>query len=445
MNAIEKNIVDFLHDFNIENSQNTYLVAFSGGYDSMCLLNCLKNVCSNRIVAIHLNHNWRGEESNKEEQNCADFCSKIGIEFYSEGVNVAPNETDSRKIRYDFFQKCSKKFHSNIIFTAHNKNDNAETLIFRICHGTGIRGLQGILPKRDIYYRPLLNIERKDIEAYCRENNLTPNHDSSNDDNIHKRNLIRNEILPQMYKINQSVIDNINSLSVIAQEETDIIKEYIKNILSNISQNEKISTKKFLELSEPVKNRILYELITPLLSGDYDKQRLLILKEFINDNKLSKSGKTISITTDKWLFVSDKFIEIISKNEKNNLYVHITKEGEYEFDGIYINITKCDTKPDKLPASDSRFIYADLSRGGLNVLNLFLRHRTDGDIIQPIGLKGTQKLKKLLNSHKIPNHEKDKLIILSNDKEVLWCAGVCISDKIKIKNKPTHKIEIVTK
>ena len=442
MNTICQTIKEFIKKYDIEN--NTYLVGFSGGYDSMCLLHALKSVCNNRIIAIHLNHNWRGEESDREEQNCIDFCKQIGVEFYSEKLppNTPQTETVARNLRYEFFENCAKKFDTNIIFTAHNKNDNAETLIYRIAHGTGVSGLQGISEKRPPFYRPILNIERTDIEKYCKDNNLSPNFDSSNNDTIHKRNLIRSEIMPQLQKINPNTVNNINSLSQIAKEETEIVKEYVTKILENITKENKILTQEFFNQSDALQKRILYETISPLFPQDYDQERIYTIWKFLKENKRSKSGKIISLTTDKWIFINEKYIEIITKQESKKIDIHITKEGEYKDGGICINISKCDTNLDESFRGNGRTVFVDLR--GLD-FDFHLRTRQEGDIIQPLGMNGTQKLKKYLNSRKIPNHEKDNLLFLTQGKEILWAIDIGLSDKIKIKTKPTHKITITIK
>ena len=156
-------------------SDEPYLVAFSGGADSMCLLHVLNSVSDNKIIAIHLNHNWRGKESDDEEAECRRFCDKLDIDFYSEKLsgNVQKTETAAREARYVFFLKCAKKFNSKVIFTAHNANDNAETVLYRIVKGTGIDGLAGIYEVRKPFYRPLLSVSRKDIETYCSETNIS--------------------------------------------------------------------------------------------------------------------------------------------------------------------------------------------------------------------------------------------------------------------------------
>lgn len=438
MNEIHQKIELFLNSYNLNNPELTYLVAFSGGFDSMCLLESLRKITPNKIVAVHLNHGWRGEESDLEEENCKNFCSKIGVEFYSERLpdTVAKTETAAREARYDFLKKCAKKYNSDVVFTAHNKNDNAETLIYRICKGTGISGLQGIAPHRDIYYRPLLDVSREEIENYCKTQNLTPNSDSSNFNTKYKRNFIRAKVLPILSEVNPNIVDTINSLSTVAKEETAIVEEYLHSILDKILDGNKIKTQEFLKLSEPIQKRIVYNIFIEN-NLDYTREKVLQIYDFIKENSYSKSGKTCSLTTNLWIYVSEKFIEVIDKSTVNFPSISISNEGKYETDFGTLEIIKCSKGVKTYPKDSECVIYADLS--GLD-FDFDFRTRRDGDLIRPYGLSGTQKLKKYLNSKKIPNHEKDNLLFLTQGKEILWAINLGISDKIKVKTNPTHKI-----
>lgn len=148
-------VENFLDEFDLKNPENTLLVGFSGGYDSLCLLDILNGLSQKygfKLVALHLNHNWRGEESLQDELNCKDFCTKMNIEFVSETLESDGPKTESvaREARYNFFLKHAKNYPNPAIFTAHTQSDNAETIIYRIIKGTGVKGLQGILPKRVI-------------------------------------------------------------------------------------------------------------------------------------------------------------------------------------------------------------------------------------------------------------------------------------------------------
>lgn len=409
----------------------------------MCLLNGLRKISKNKIIALHLNHNWRGAESDAEEENCKAFCKSIGVDLYCEKLSkdIPHTETAAREARYEFFEKCSKKFSTNIIFTAHNKNDNAETLIYRLCIGTGTSGLQGISPHRDKFYRPLLNITRADIETYCKDYQLNPNSDSSNSDIKYKRNYIRSKVLPILKEVNPNVIDAINSLSKVATEENEIITEYTNKVLEKITEDKKIKTQKFLNQTEALQKRIIYNLfITNKL--DYDRTKILNLLDFIKENSNSKSGKTCSLTTDLWLYTSDKYIEVIKKDTQNLPYFHITKEGKYENSGYIFELERFDKNIIKYPKDTDNIAYINLSQ---IPIDFEIRPRQDGDIIKPFGLDGTQKLKKYLNSKKIPNHQKDNLLFLAKDNEIFWAIGLGISDKIKVISKPTHRMKFYKK
>ncbi len=385
----------------------TFIVAFSGGYDSMCLLNVLCDL-GYKPVAIHLNHNWRGEESRKEEENCKNFAELKGIEFYSEILSdkVAKNETSAREARYKFFEKCAKKFSSNVIFTAHNFDDNAETVIYRIIKGTGTVGLQGIAEHRDIFYRPLLSVSRAEIENYCSENNLNPNKDSSNENIKYKRNLIRKKIIPLMKEINPNVINAVNSLSEIAKEEFDNQKFKIRQLL--------------------IDNKI-----------DYDRKKIEEINDFLNENKTSKSGKKMSLGENLWLFANTKGFEIVTKQKKSDNKTKIGKEGEYKFENFIFSIKSFNGDIKNFPKDNEYKAYINTDK-----IDFTLRHRLDGDFIKPLGLKGSQKLKKYLNEKKIPQHKKDELVFLCKDSEVIWAAGLGLSETAKVTTNPTHILEL---
>lgn len=436
---IDNTIKLFLKKYNLNNIEKTYLVGFSGGYDSMCLLYSLKKIApNNKIIALHLNHGWRGEESDSEEKVCKSFCEEIGVEFYCERLSdeISHTETAARDARYKFFETCCQKFQSDIVFTAHNANDNAETIIYRICKGTGIVGLKGICEYRKPFYRPLLTVCREEIENYIKLHHLKPNCDSSNSNIKYKRNYIRAKILPELMNINKDAIYMINSLSEVAKEETQIIDEYINSIEEKITIKDTIQTKKFMQLSRPIQKKIIYNIFLKN-KLDYDRKKITKILEFIIENSNSKSGKTCSLTDNLWLFTNEKIIKTISDNTNSPQYLNITKEGKYKIKNYIFEIEKFEKKVIKFPKDSDNTAYVDLSNTDFN---FELRTRQNGDIIQPFGMKGRQKLKKYLNSKKIPNHQKDKLLFLTQNEEVLWAINIGINDKIKVDKIPTHRL-----
>lgn len=143
------------------------------------------------------------------------------------------------------------------------------------------------------------------------------------------------------------------------------------------------------------------------------------------------------MTDNLWLYVNHKKAEVISKTEKHTEEINISKCGKYKFEDYIFSIEKYNEEITEFPNDTEYKAYISADE-----INFTLRHRKDGDKIQPLGAKGSQKLKKYLNEKKIPQHEKDKLIFLCKDNEILWAAGIGISEKIKVAQKPTHMLKL---
>lgn len=439
-----KKVEKFLETYGLLEGEKTFVIGFSGGWDSMCLMDLLNKLSKKypiKIIAAHYNHGWRGEESDKEEKVCEDFCKERDIIFYTKKApqNAKKNETTARNLRYEFFSKCFEKYNADAIFTAHNKTDNAETVIYRAIKGTGINGLQGILPKREIIYRPLLDISRKDIENYCVKNKLKPNSDSSNMDEKYKRNFIRHTLFGFFKNINPHVENALVSLSRLAIEENKIVDEYMSILKKDLYEDGKIKTSEFLKFSNEVKKKFIYEILTAQ-NIDYNYEKINSLLNFIEDNAKSKSGSKYSLTTNLWLFASKKHIEVIHAEEKLCDEISITKEGTYTLGDYKFSIKKYKgTKPTEFPAENEYRALIELRDENLDYV---LRTRRNGDYINPFGMSGKMKLKKYLISKNVANHKKDGIILFCKESEILWAIGLGLSDKIKVVNSPTHVLSL---
>jgi len=438
MEIVRKNVADFLDKYSIKDKR--VLIAFSGGNDSMCLLSAILELKENfglDIVAIHLNHNWREEESLNEETRCRRFCEANMIEFYSETLSdkVKHTETSAREARYEFFSRCAVKFNTNVIFTAHNADDNAETIIYRIIKGTGMKGLCGISEHRDIFYRPLLMTYRKDINEYISKKGLIPNQDSSNNNDKYKRNFIRLKIIPQFEMINKYFKNSVNTLSILAYDNEKIIEEYIKSLKNPYETNN------FICYSSALQKRLIYNLL--MQNGfEYDNKTVSKLQKFVLENAPLKNGKRISLTDKSFLFVSSKEIRILKEAEIGKIQVNIAGEGIFDTGEYLLKVEKCTSKPSEFPPDSENVLYADLSTIDFP---LTLRTRENGDIIQPLGCGGRQKLKKYLNEKGIAKDLRDKMPFLCIGNEVLWVPSAGISEKIKVTDKPTHILRLEKK
>lgn len=434
----KKSITEKVNEFLTKHSLHgkTFVVGFSGGFDSMCLLKILSEL-DTRLVAAHFNHGWR-DESDEEENRCREFCETLGIEFYSEQApkDLKKTETDARNARYEFFLRVVSMFNADGIFTAHNSDDNAETLIYRIIKGTGVYGLQGIAEKRGNIYRPLLGVARREIEAYCAEKGLSPNVDSSNNDTKYKRNFIRHKILPMMSEINKDVKNAVNKLSESAKTDTAVVEEYLSIIVRDVVEGDRINTQRFLELSNAVRKRLLYSFLSTRLL-EYDYKRVEEIMEFILSNSDSVPAVKYSVTSGVWLSVNKKNIIIYKEEELGQSEIYVDKEGEYRFENGVFSIECCDEVVKSFPADSEGVAYVDLSR---EEFPLVFRMGRATDEITPLGMNGKMKLKKYLSGKKVEQHLRAKTPVLAKGNKVLWIPTVGLSAEVKIEDKPTHKL-----
>ena len=445
-------IIDFLKKYELEDK--VIVVGFSGGYDSMCLLDILSEIKNLpeyddlKVIAAHFNHNWRGEEALREQEVCRLFASSKGFEFFTKlaSGDVKKDENSARQARYEFFEECVENFDADAVFTAHNRDDNAETVLYRAVKGTGLVGLKGISEKRECFYRPLLKTSRAEIMKYCEKHNLTPNQDSSNNNIKYCRNYIRLNIMPALEKINPSVKDALNTLSEIAVSDDSIIEEYLSTMRGKVfNDNKDLIPYEYKKLSKPVKMRFLHEYIQ-ILELDYDYKKIKEIYNFIEQNIDKRNGSTISLTSARWLYVDEKTIEEIPKRKQTSdkpafAPIQIVKEGSYSVGGKTLVLKEyVDKDLFIFPDSTANFVYVDLSE---IKLPLTVRTRQDGDVINPFGMTGTMKLKKYFNSKGVNRHNRDNIILLTQDNNVLWAAGVGLSNKIGVTKTPTHVIELL--
>ena len=387
----------FLKKYNLQDK--TIIVGFSGGFDSMCLLDLLyrvrqeENFYDLKIIAAHFNHNWRGEEALREQEVCRIFAASKGFEFFTKiaPVGLKKSENEARIARYDFFEEAMENYEADAVFTAHNKDDNAETVLYRVIKGTGIVGLKGISERRDCFYRPLLKISRAEIVDYCEKYNLAPNQDSSNLDTSYRRNYLRLNVIPTLEKVNPSVKEALNVLAEVANSENLIIEEYLSLFRDKVFSDDKLMSQIYKTLSTPVKMRFLHEYVQ-IFDLDYDNKRIKEIFEFIENNIEKRNGSTLSLTSNMWLYVDEKTIETIPernkpKNEDPAWEILIDGEGEYIIgDKHFVLRPYLESEVFVFPEATANFAYINLS----NIKFPFtLRTRREGDIITPFGMTGS--------------------------------------------------------
>ncbi|MCL2578720.1 MAG: tRNA lysidine(34) synthetase TilS [Oscillospiraceae bacterium] len=248
------------------------LVAFSGGADSVVLFHflcTLRDEWRLEIGALHLNHNLRGEESDRDETFVRAFCAEREVPLIVERADVnalakqagKSIEQCGRDVRYDFFAREAEKTAAKVAL-AHTASDNAETLLINLIRGSALRGFCGIPPVRGFYIRPLIDCTRDEVETYCRENNLSWVEDSTNRSDEYTRNRIRLQVLPLLKAENPRLLEKITDLTSALREDADYLDFLARQALGGlVCPNGRLERTGFLALPGPLQGRVLTELI----------------------------------------------------------------------------------------------------------------------------------------------------------------------------------------
>ena len=451
-------VLKTIHENSMFSVNDKVIVAVSGGPDSMCLLhvlNRIKDKLNIKIIAAHVNHCLRGNESDEDEVYVKEFCSKLNIDFYSTRVDInrfskekgLSSEMAGRAARYEFFENIKSKVGAQKIAIAHNANDQAETILMRIMRGTGIAGIVGIKPVRDkIFVRPLIKIGREEIESYCKKEHINPRIDNTNLTNIYSRNKVRLELIPYIKRnFNEDIITTLNRLSDTVNVDNDYL-EYISSQKYKLFCDEKkdeiiIHKEAFLE-HKAIITRIIRKSICYLLNNTYNFEKKHIL-DIIN-LQLHKTGTNLDLPKNIKVYNNYGDISIYFKNEKiinkdNNEYELFTGKNIIQSKKIIITI-KTLSKNNRVNFKENNFIkYFDYYKIKDKII---LRYRKKGDKFIPIGMSGNKKLKDMFIDMKIEKSLRDKIPLICFGSEIAWIVGYRVSDKFKVDENTIKILEI---
>lgn len=442
-----------IEKYNLIENGDKVILGLSGGPDSVCLLhilNRLKEVLDIEVYAAHLNHQIRGMEAQKDALYVSQLCESLGITFFVKSMNVPQYckenklslEEGARKLRYEMFFELKEKLNANKIAIAHNMNDQAETVLMRMMRGTGLQGLKGIDYIRDgIIIRPLLEVERSEIESYCEEYKLNPRIDSTNLESIYTRNKIRLELIPYMRdNFNSNITESIVRMSNSLRSDNDFIEEEafkkFKEVAFINGYNLEVNLQKYVNLHKSLKSRIIRHAIKYVL-GDtnfIDQKHIEEVIELEGENKVDKKiilprGLFVYRQKNKLIFTTKEIvleeIEFSYKVPKNG-FVKINEANIIiETETMPINRYKALKRDKSLKWFDCNKI-----KGGIIV-----RNRKSGDKIKLS--MGSKKLKELFIDLKIPKEERSKVPVLQDDNGIL-CVG-------NFRNSESYKIDETTK
>ena len=419
---------DFISLHHLFTKNDRLILALSGGIDSVALFHLLR-LTDYHFEVAHVNYGLRGEDAVKDEQFVRDLCSKHKINcrvkkiepehWLDKSLNI---QNEARNIRYTFFNYLLKSKPGKIL-TAHNLDDNLETVLMNFTRGTGITGLLGMQPVNGDIVRPLLNFTREDLELFLTENHFTWREDKSNASLKYKRNRFRHQVIPLLKKENPSILKAFeNYLNQIAP-----VYGFFENGLNKFKSRHLQADKNGLKLTWETGEELRLFLF-PVISeyGFNQTQSNGII------NAVNQPGKR---------FASDTHLISIDRN-----CIFIYKKTEEIFASIQIQLeTTAITEPIALQCSisENTTLLKDASIGQFDFdklhFPLSLRKWQQGDKIKPLGMRGQKKISDILIDTKVPLHEKENVFVLESNGEIIWLIGRVINEDFKISDK-TKKV-----
>lgn len=455
--SLLQRFIDNIQNENLFQKKDHLLLAVSGGVDSVVLCELCKQADFNFEIA-HCNFRLRAEESERDEafvQSLGEkylakvFIKKFDTEKYAEEKKVSI-QVAARELRYEWFEELITATadnqqltgeehstfniqHSTFLLTAHHANDTIETLLMNFFKGTGIKGLQGILPEQRKIIRPLLFAKKEEILSFAKENNLSFVEDSSNLSDKYTRNYFRNQLIPSIQKVFPEVEENLLN-NIERFKDTEILYQqaihlHKKKLLEHKGNEIHIPVLKLLN-AEPLKT-IIYEIIKDYNFTAHQTNEVLHLLK-------SESGKYISSSTHK-IIKDRKWIIISPHNTREASNILIDKnDKKIAFENGQLEIKE----PGKELSLSTENSIATLDADGI-IYPLLLRKWKQGDYFYPLGMQKKKKLSRFFIDQKLSLIEKEKIWVIESNKRIIWVVGKRIDDRFKITSRTTNVLKIL--
>lgn len=498
LGMVVESVVNAIEKYNLIGKDDNVIVGLSGGPDSVCLLHVLYTLRERlgfRLYALHVNHQLRGAEADADEAYVRELCARLGIELHVKSIAISEFaaekglslEEAGREVRYREFEALAKALKDAKIAVAHNKNDQAETVLMRILRGTGIDGLKGMNHKRGSVIRPLLDTERSEIEQYCSEQGLTPRIDRSNLENIYTRNRIRLELIPYINRLFETdVVESLYRMSSVIKEDCELLEDSVDRALEQCRIEERqaeivLSTEKLEKMKNGMIKRVLRRAVMHV-KGDlkgienhhieraaslatkgrtgavvqlphglratrsYGMLKILKEPEEVGMRKYEEELKIPGNTRVKELnaCIDVSVIEEVGDIKKFAFAKTTSLEQFFDYDML----RECENS-----TSSSLPIHHGIHEADGKIIDevivspapakgIYIRNRREGDSFKPLKSTGTKKLKEYFIDNKIPRDERDKIPLVAKNNEIVWVVGYKISDKFKVTENTKNVVRV---
>lgn len=457
MNKVETIVRKYIIHHDLFKNHGRYIVALSGGADSVALLLILKHLGVS-LSAAHCNFHLRGEESERDEQFCVSLCERLGItlhrihfdtQFYARQHKVSI-EMAARDLRYRYFAQLAKDIKVDGICVAHHRDDNVETVILNLLRGSGVDGLAGIAPKNGNILRPLLCISRQDILDYLQLQGQNYVTDSTNLEDDALRNRIRHHVIPLLETVNPAAKENIAQTAkylrqakmmlegLMGDHQTDGCEE--DSCTARDLNNHVISLQKQSIIKAPSPEYMLHSKLGKYgFHGDViDDIYTSLTAQEGGVGKVWKNGSyMLAIDRNQLLVTAVAALDTIQSERP----FRFPEEGNFNLGkSLKIKLHRYLRTADFTPSKSSHLVTLDADKVSFP---LTYRLCEKGDRFYPFGMKGSKLISDYLTDRKRNVVQKMKQHVITDSQgEIVWLVGDRTSDRSKITDQTQIILEI---
>ncbi len=420
------------------------LLAVSGGVDSLVLFDAfcrLKDELGLRLHVAHLDHMLRGNASQGDAQHVAEVARSHSIPCTVERVDITSLlgcdaggvQEVARRERYAFFRRLSSQLGARWIATGHHRDDQAETVLWRIIRGTGLPGLRGIPPVGDGLLRPLMGLWRQELEEYRKAAGLLHREDASNERLDYTRNRIRLQVLPLLEELNPQVKQALISLSELAGRDGDFLERSAHDFYRRLADvhwgQRRLCRRRLGELHEAVASRIFIRAVRdahapalPELDQATVGRALALIANTTSQTRFMLPGEVTVVVEKGWVTLVPPHDSLPQRRVELG---GVTPLGR----GMYITARLLSQPPHCLDAG-AKSAYIDFARvdGSLRV-----RSRRSGDRFCPLGLTGSKSLKEFFIQEKVPAYARDRVPVIYADNGIVWLGGLRPDHRFRVR------------
>lgn len=422
-------VKDYIKHHKLLDDNKLYLVALSGGADSVALLLLLDEM-GYKFHAIHCNFHLRGEESDRDEHFCEQLCQQKNIPFhrihfdtltYAEAHKISV-EMAARELRYRYFEQLRKDIGAEGVCVAHHRDDTVETVLMNLIRGTGLRGLTGIQPKNGNILRPLLGVSRAEIEEYLRKKGQEYVTDHTNLETDVLRNKVRLQVIPLLQQLNPAVSENIQR----AAENLSDAQAVLDAVMLPYQHVKELDLNQLTDTAS--REYITFEWLKNYGFNGAQVRQLLTAET----GRAFSSPQGYDVLVDRGRLL----VEPSLKPMKN---LRIPEEGTYVLD----DQTRISVKTEPVWISrDAAVATVDVSRVRFP---LTVRRVEEGDWMIPFGMEGRKLLSDLMTDRKMTVFEKRRqLVVVDGEGNMVWLVGIRTDNRCRVSSDTTEVLSFYT-